>query len=774
MTTAKPPLLMAKPKSSGGGGDDAKREQPLQAVLLADSFTRSFRPLSLDKTKVLCPLNNVAMIDYAIEFLAGAGVEELFVVCLRDEVESHVLKNPWTKSLMQVTFVKDSSLTNAGDALRELDKRNLVQSDPFILMHGDTVTNVDIKPALAAHKVRHKKDSSAMMTLLMKEVGGWKSEPQAMYSSLRSAQDDLIVGLDASQENRILVYEDRSQAKTSSVPCSFFTSHSQVDLRCDLLDCGIDICSPDVLARFSDEFDYRDIRREFVTNSVAEEEEGLQNKIFCHLLSDHEYAARVHDFATYAAISRDLLQRWCYPVVPDNLPSGYERDYRYAQRNYVYREMKQGRTKIGRSTTIKGTTMIGGHCEIGDDSVIESTVVGHECQIGAKVTLKGCHVWGTAVIEDGVTIEQSILAQDVIIRSGAKIGRGCLIGRGCVIGKDVVLPAFTRITLKEDKDGEEDDDEFDDFDDSDEEDKDAEEEKETDDDAVVSDHDVVGPDGQGRIWKPAADEYDEDDDDEESPLDLVESQSIGFDRTDLYKERKELQGEDISNFDDAGMMDQNIEDFGDGAFTFGGDTNVGQQGAAITGRQRGVDVVKELKIICLELEDTSPIENLSIELNSFKFSQNATYSDCTMAAILAILEKMNIVSSMKAGKLVSGLKSQLKRWAPLLKKMSMGLDEEKSIVLGLERAATGGGDMGETLSAEPNFRFMLQTLHDEELVSEEAILAWAAGRRADDPETDVGKLFNQEPTQEFLDWLDEDDSDEEDDDSDEEDDDDED
>jgi translation initiation factor eIF-2B subunit epsilon len=759
---------MAKPKSSGGvgGGDDSKREQPLQAVLLADSFKRSFRPLSLDKSKVLCPLNNVTMIDYAIEFLAGAGVEELFVVCLRDDVEAHVQNNVWAKTLMQVTVVKDSSLTNAGDALRELDKRNMVQSDPFILMYGDTVTNVDIKPALAAHKARHKKDSSAMMTLLMKEVGGWKSEPRTMYSSIRSAQDDLIVGIDPTKENRILVYQDRNRHKTTAIPCTFFASHSQIDLRCDLLDCGIDICSPDVLARFSDEFDYRDIRREFVTNSVSEEEEGLQNKIFCHLLSDHEYAARIHDFNTYAAVSRDLLQRWCYPVVPNNLPSGYERDYQYVQRHHVYRETKLGRSKIGRSTTIKGASMIGAHCEIGENSIIESTVVGHECRIGANVTLKGCHLWGTAVLEDGVVVEQSVLAQDVIIRSGAKIGTGCLIGRGCIIGKGIVLPEFTRITLNEDNDGDLAD-HFDDFDNDSEEDSDENEERVADDDAIVSDHDIVGPDGQGRVWIPVAEEYD-DDDDELSLLDTIKSQSIGFNRDDLYKEWFDLQKEELSNFDDAGIMNQNIKNFGDDFVTFGGDPNHDQQGAQITGRQKGVDVVKELKIICLELEDSSPIENLAIELNSFKFSQNATYSDCTMAAMLAILDKMNIVSSMKAGKLVSALKSQLARWAPLLKKMSIGLDEEKSIILALEKAATGGGIMGDTLSMEPNFRFMLQTLHDEELVSEETILVWAASRRDDDPESDTGKLFYQKPTQDFLEWLEDDDGDEDDEESDDE------
>ena len=144
-------------RKGGGGGDDdpsdSKHEQKLQAVLLADSFSSTFRPITLDKTqpKALCPLNNVTMLDYSIEFLAGAGVEELFVFCVggAETVEEYVKDNANTRtSSIKVTCVRDPHCTNAGDALRELDKRNLVQSDPFILMSGDVVTNVDIVPAL--------------------------------------------------------------------------------------------------------------------------------------------------------------------------------------------------------------------------------------------------------------------------------------------------------------------------------------------------------------------------------------------------------------------------------------------------------------------------------------------------------------------------------------------------------------------------------------------------------------------------------------------------
>lgn len=66
-----------QPKPSNDNAEDVKRDQKLQAVLLADSFSRNFRPITLDCPKVLLPLVNIPMIDYTIEFLAQNGVEEV-------------------------------------------------------------------------------------------------------------------------------------------------------------------------------------------------------------------------------------------------------------------------------------------------------------------------------------------------------------------------------------------------------------------------------------------------------------------------------------------------------------------------------------------------------------------------------------------------------------------------------------------------------------------------------------------------------------------------
>jgi translation initiation factor eIF-2B subunit epsilon len=67
--------------NKGNVNDDMDNEQVLQAVVLADSFTKTFRPVTLDQPKVLLPLVNVPMLEYTLEFLANNSVDEVYVFC---------------------------------------------------------------------------------------------------------------------------------------------------------------------------------------------------------------------------------------------------------------------------------------------------------------------------------------------------------------------------------------------------------------------------------------------------------------------------------------------------------------------------------------------------------------------------------------------------------------------------------------------------------------------------------------------------------------------
>jgi len=89
--------------------------------------------------------------------------------------------------------------------------------------------------------------------------------------------------------------------------------------------------------------DTQDLRQHFIPGVLSEEELG--NKLYLHTLT-HEYAAKVGNARAYDAVSRDLVQRWCFPFVPDTnlLPLQGQHgqpSYRY-HRDNVYRSAPHG------------------------------------------------------------------------------------------------------------------------------------------------------------------------------------------------------------------------------------------------------------------------------------------------------------------------------------------------------------------------------------------------------------------------------------------------
>eukprot|EP00580_Thalassiosira_gravida_P019964 CAMPEP_0201660280 /NCGR_PEP_ID=MMETSP0494-20130426/2949_1 /ASSEMBLY_ACC=CAM_ASM_000839 /TAXON_ID=420259 /ORGANISM="Thalassiosira gravida, Strain GMp14c1" /LENGTH=515 /DNA_ID=CAMNT_0048138101 /DNA_START=106 /DNA_END=1650 /DNA_ORIENTATION=+ len=514
---------MGKSGTSTNDPSDNKHEQKLQAVLLADTFSNAFHPITFEpynnandntnnnnnnssnpkgqeRPLVLCPLNNVPLLHHTIDFLQGSGVEELFLLCSSgaDALEEYIRRYAggnkqqhqvhqgdgnggdkksnsdkiiWSSKLT-ISMLRFTDCTNTGDALRELDRRNVIKSDPFILMQGDVVTNVDLREAMEGHKVRRKKDNAAIMTVLLQEVGGWgldddddddddgdddhnidtekaildnpNSPPSNDHLTphkhnhqlppLRSSTDDLLLALDTTHENRILLWDSHPHNSTSSIPTIFFAENSSnIALTRNYLDVGIDICSPDVLARFSDEFDYRELRSQFVANCVAEEEVGLQSRIFGYITKRGEYSGRMGDMRRYHRVSMDLLRRWCYPLVPDNYGHCEEKvvgssrssnnsttaSY-VVERHLVYRDVggsRSGkRSHVGRSTQLLGPLLLGPNNSIGEECLLQRSVLGSNVTVRDNCSVVDSHLWGNVVVEEGAQLRGAIVCEGAVVR----------------------------------------------------------------------------------------------------------------------------------------------------------------------------------------------------------------------------------------------------------------------------------------------------------------------------------------------------------------------
>lgn len=410
--------------------------QPLHSRAPTRPYVPSPVHHSTDVCQCLLPLANTPLIEYTFEFLANAGVDEVFVYCgaHRDLVEDYVKKSKWSSRSSPFSKLEliQSTSHSIGDAMRDLDTRGLLVGD-FLMVYGDVVSNLPLESALAAHRARRAKDKNAIMTMVLREAG-------PMHRTKAQGTSPVFV-IDPTKD-RCLHFEqmpNRDQTHFLSVDPELLSSHQEIDIRQDLIDCGIDICTPDVLALWSDNFDFQAPRKGFL-HSVLKDYELNGKTLHTHIVSDH-YAARVRNLHAYDSVSRDIVSRWAYPLCPDsNLVQG--QSYRL-QKGNIYKE--EG-VILARDCVILPKTVIGRGTSIGDGSVIKNSIIGRHCIIGKGVNIDGAYLWDYASIGDGSTIKKCIIADEASIGRRCTIESGALISYGVTIGEGTTIRGEHRIT----------------------------------------------------------------------------------------------------------------------------------------------------------------------------------------------------------------------------------------------------------------------------------------------------------------------------------------
>lgn len=302
--------------------------------------------------------------------------------------------------------------------MRDLDAKKLITSD-FICVYGDVVANIPLEPALVAHRARGAKDKKAIMTMVLREAG------ESHRTKSRSMRPAFVID-PASQ--RCVHYEQMRPRQTPrlDIPEEVFREHVEVDVREDLIDCGIDICTPEVLAQYTDNFDWQLPRRGFL-HGVLKDYETLELMVHTHVTKEG-YAARVKNLQSYDAVSRDIISRWSYPLCPDvNLLA--DQSYQL-QKGNVY---KEDGVVLARSSVISRKSVLGKATSVGEGSVITESVIGRRCVIGKRVKISGAYIWDDARIGDDTIIERAVVANE------ASIGKKCRLHPGALVSFRVKL-----------------------------------------------------------------------------------------------------------------------------------------------------------------------------------------------------------------------------------------------------------------------------------------------------------------------------------------------
>lgn len=368
------------------------------AVILAGGIGSRLAPLTSKIPKPLVPVTNQPMCSYAIDHLRYAGIKHIIVVVKHmGDLLRDYLEETWTLDRLggvKLEIPKVDSLGTA-DALRKV--ANLVDADHIVVSMADIVTNLPMREMMDFHQAK-----GGIGTISMKTI-----ESPSQYG---------VVLIDNHQK----IYLFLEKPKPQELYLSSLAQRTDLYLHTNIINTGIYCFEREILDVLDRNPTIMDFGKEVFPYLV-------ENKMSVYGFVRDYYWMDVGMPKMYKWANWDLLRKYGWPV----LPIGEEHHQIWtignsanlAESDLVGKPTAIGHdVSLGAGARIKSLSVLGNSIQIGDNSLVErsiiwdNTTIGENCQIVDSIVCDNCQ------IED-----------DVILRNNTVIGPNCRIAAGVVL-----------------------------------------------------------------------------------------------------------------------------------------------------------------------------------------------------------------------------------------------------------------------------------------------------------------------------------------------------
>jgi mannose-1-phosphate guanylyltransferase / phosphomannomutase len=357
----------------------------MKAVIMAGGEGSRLRPLTCDLPKPMVPIMNVPIMEHIIHLLKDYGIKDIAVTLMyMPQKIKDYFGNGSNFGVNLHYFIEDTPLGTAGS----VKNAEAFLDQPFIVISGDCLTNINLQKALAFH---HEK--KAMATLILTKV-----------------DVPLEYGVVITDENRKIT--------------GFLEKPSWGEVFSDTVNTGTYILEPEI----------------FMYIKKGERIDFSQN-LFPKLLEEKH--------PVYGYVTKDY---WCdIGDLQAYIKAHYDVFDGKLQLKHDATEIKKGvwvgsGTVIGSKARLDAPCFIGNHCRIANGCIIDSmTVIGSNNVIEEKVSIKRSIIWNNNYFEQGSEIRGAIIGNKVNVKANVSIFENASIGDGCVINERAIIKPNVKI-----------------------------------------------------------------------------------------------------------------------------------------------------------------------------------------------------------------------------------------------------------------------------------------------------------------------------------------
>ena len=323
----------------------------MKAVILSAGFGTRMKPLTEHTPKCLLPILGRPLIENIIQYLKQFGVKEIAVNThhLGEKIFDHFKLGatrpkserqiPSTISFswygVNIHLVYEPKILGTGGAIRNL-KTFLEDEEFFIVQNGDTLTNLDLKPALDLHQKK-----GANLTLILRDF--------PPLNKILLSRDGRIQGIAEGNVGAIPA-KGKARQRRHELPLLAFS--------------GISIMSPQILKDLphGEPYDLKEVFSKLI-----------RRRELYGVLSSDGYWHEIGTISDYLQVHQDILMKRISPLQSIELP-----------RKSIY--VGKG-SRVSKKAKLKGFVSIGKDCRVQAGAQLKDSII--LCSVTVKGREKG-------------------------------------------------------------------------------------------------------------------------------------------------------------------------------------------------------------------------------------------------------------------------------------------------------------------------------------------------------------------------------------------------